>query len=92
MWNQTVDEFGDVDGPNVLRLAAPSGSVVITFNTTNSVKAHPRAHGTFYYPHAQRLYAGTGAYTGTTESGMIDLTTNHARNEVTSLMLTSANS
>ena len=43
VWNQTVDEFGDVDGPNVLRLAAPSGSVVIAFNTTNSVKAHPGA-------------------------------------------------
>ncbi len=90
LWNQTVDEFGDLDGPNVLRLALPKGSLIVTFNTLNPVKAHPGSHGTFYYPRAQQVFSGTGAYAGATESGMIDVTTNHTKSEVTSLVLTTA--
>jgi hypothetical protein len=90
LWNQTVDEFGDVDGPNVLRLVVPKGGLIITFNTLTAVKAHPTGHGTVYYPRAQEVLEGTGAYAGATESGMIDLTTNHSKSEITSLVLTTA--
>jgi hypothetical protein len=90
LWNQTVDEFGDIDGPNVLRLAVPKGALIVTFSTVTAVKAHPAAHGAVYYPRAQQVFTGTGAYTGATESGMIDLTTNHSRSEIVSLVLTTA--
>ncbi len=92
VWNQTVDEFGDTEGPNVLRLAVPNGSLIVTFNTLTAVKAHPAGHGTVYYPRAQEVLEGTGAYAGATESGMIDLTTNHSRSQIVSLVLTTANS
>jgi hypothetical protein len=91
VWNTNLDEFGDPTGTDVLRLHAAKGSLIITFNTVNTVKPHPAAHGAVYYPRAQVLYSGTGAYSGATESGMIDLTTNHGRNQIVSLTLTSAN-
>ena len=73
-------------------LHAAKGSLIITFNTANTaVKPHPAAHGAVYYPCAQQVYSGTGAYSGATESGMIDLTTNHGRNQIVSLVLTTAN-
>jgi hypothetical protein len=92
VWNQTVDEFGDLDGPNVLRLAVPKGSLIVTFNTLTAIKAHPTGHGDFYYPRAQQVLEGTGAYAGAVETGMIDLTTNHSKSEITSLVLSTANS
>jgi hypothetical protein len=91
VWNQIVDEFCDTDGPDVPRLQLPKGSLIITFYTLNTVPAHPAAHGAVYYSRAQQLCAGTGAYAGTTESGMIDLTTNYDRNQIVGLKLISAN-
>jgi hypothetical protein len=91
VWNSTVDEFGDIDGPNVLRLANAKGSVIITFNTANAAKAHSAGHGSVYYARAQKLYTGTGAYAGATESGMLDMTSNDSKSEIESLTLKSAN-
>jgi hypothetical protein len=90
VWNENQDEFGDPTGVDVLRLHTSKGSLIITFDTLNVVKAHAAPHGAVYYQRAQQFYSGTGAYTHATESGMIDLTTNHSRTQIVSLTLTSA--
>ena len=89
VWNESQDAFGDSTGVDVLRLHNSKGSIIITFNTLNTVKAEPAAHGALYYSRAQKLYSGTGAYAGATESGMINLTTNHGRNQIVSLTIES---
>jgi len=91
VWNVGLDTFGDTTGVNALRLHAPKGSLVISFSTVNTVKPHPAARGAVYYPRAQQLVAGTGAYAKATESGMIDLTTNPGRKQTVSLALMSTN-
>ena len=82
--------FGQPSGLNVLRLQTGKGSLVITFSTVNTAKAHPAGHGAVFYTRAQKLFAGTGAYAGAKESGMLDLTTNSARSEIAELTLKSA--
>ncbi len=49
VWNESVDSFGEPSGLNVLRLQTGKGSLVITFSTVNTVKAHPAGHGEVYY-------------------------------------------
>ncbi len=92
VWNSTVDEFGDQAGPNVLRIANSKGSVIITFNTATTAKAHAAGHGSVYYARAQKLYTATGAYAGDTESGMLDMTSNDSKSDIVSVTLKSANS
>ena len=58
VWNKNLDQFGDPTGLDVLRLHAPKGSLIIMFNTPNTVKPHAAAHGTVYYP---RLRSSTAA-------------------------------
>jgi hypothetical protein len=90
VWNTSVDSFGEPSGLNVLRLQTGKGSLVITFSTVNTAKAHPAGHGEVYYARAQKLLVGTGAYAGAKESGMLDLTTNSARSAIASVTLRSA--
>jgi hypothetical protein len=92
VWNESLDSFGDASGLNVLRLQTGKGSLVITFSTVNTVKTHPAGHGEVFYTRAQKLFAGTGAYAGAKESGMLDLTTNPGRSAIASVTLKSANS
>ena len=90
VWNESVDSFGEASGLNVLRLQTGKGSLIITFSTVNTAKAHPAGHGEVYYARAQKLLTGTGAYAKAKESGMLDLTTNAARSEIASVTLKSA--
>ena len=90
-WYETVDEFGNYEGPDELLLHAPNGTVVITFNDQNAGQAHPEANGTEYFQNTQRATEGLGAYAHITESGSIQLITNHAKKVITSLVLTSTN-
>src|SRR5262249_35678506 len=90
VWNQTLNVLGDSTGINVLRLQSAGGSAIITFNTVSKVPAHKAARGAIYYSRAQRLFAGTGAYAGATESGVVNLVTNRSRNQIVSLELKTA--
>jgi hypothetical protein len=90
VWNESVDSFGQPSGLNVLRLQTKKGSLVITFSTSNTVKAHPAGHGAVIYTRAQKLFTGTGAYAGAKESGMLDLTSNSGGSEIVSVTLKSA--
>jgi hypothetical protein len=87
VWNESVDEYGDYIGPDTLRLHTSNGAFVLTFNDQNSGPAHASGHGTVYYEHLQRVYAGTGAYAGDSESGSIKLFTNPSRTSVVSIEL-----
>jgi hypothetical protein len=89
VWNESVDTYGNHDGPDVLRLQNSKGTLVITFNNENPGKATFLAPGNVYFPHTQRLFAGTGAYAHALESGTIEVISNAAKTVVKSLALNS---
>jgi hypothetical protein len=87
VWNESVDAFGDYQGPDELRLHDAQGTLLIAFNDRNPGPARPAAHGAVYHEQTQRLYQGTGAYAGASEVGSIELITNPSRKSVVSLTL-----
>jgi hypothetical protein len=92
VWNETVDEYGDSEGLDVLRLANSKGGIIVEFDTQDSGPAHSAGHGAIYYQDPQRLYSGTGAFARTSESGMIQVYTNSGRSEIESMILHTRNS
>jgi len=91
IWNETVDSFGDYEGPDTLTLHDSSGAVVVAFNNASSKPADVKARGAVSYEHPQMVYGGTGAYARPSESGSIELTTNAARTQIVSMTLHSQN-
>ncbi len=87
VWNETVNEYGDYMGPDTLRLHAPNGGFVVAFNNQSAGPAHAAGRGNVYYEHPQRVEDAIGAFTGDSESGSIELYTNHARTSVVSIKL-----
>ena len=53
VWNENLDEYGENTGVDVLRLANSKGSVIITFNTETTAKAHSAGHDEVYYARAR---------------------------------------
>ena len=89
IWNETMDAYGDYEGPDELILRAqrdrsPSGS---TTRTRNQCARSRRIS----YQHAQVVLGGTGAYAKESESGSIEVTTNAARTQIVSLTLMTRN-
>ena len=91
LWSESVDAYGDYMGPDTLGLHTPNGAFVVVFNNSSPGPAHRAANGAVYYEHPQRLFDGVGAYAGASESGTIELFTNHARSSIVSLTLNSQN-
>jgi hypothetical protein len=91
IWDETVDAYGDYEGPDELILHDAKGSFAVAFNNENSQPAHAKAHGAISYQHAQLVLGGTGAYAKESESGSIELTTNAARTQIVSLTLQTRN-
>jgi hypothetical protein len=91
IWNETVDSFGDYEGPDTLTLHAPQGTVAVAFNNEGSPRVSSKVRGAISYEHPQMVYSGTGAYVRTSESGTIELTTNAARTEIVSMTLHTQN-
>ena len=87
VWSESVDAYGNYDGPDTLLLRNPKGSILIAFNNQNSTRAAARAPGGATYEHSQRVFGGTRAYAGASETGTIVLTTNRVRAAVVSLTL-----
>ncbi len=93
VWNESVDEFGDYDGPDTLILHNAKGSFGVAFNDspTSKPSSHAKTGGAITYEHAQQVLGGNGAYARATESGSIEVTTNAARTKVASLTLQTGN-
>ena len=87
VWNETVDEFGDVSGLDVLRLRNAQGTILVGFDNEAPGKPRPAAHRTVFVEDAQRIYSGTGAYAQATEAGSIEILSNTARTVVENLTL-----
>jgi len=91
IWDETVDSFGDYEGPDTLTLHDSKGTFAIAFNNENSPRADVKVRGAVSYEHPQIIYGGTGAYARASESGSIELTTNAARTQIVSLTLHTQN-
>jgi hypothetical protein len=91
IWNETVDSFGDYEGPDTLTLHDSKGTFAVAFDNENSPRADVKVRGAFSYEHLQMVYGGNGAYARASESGSIELTTNAARTEIVSMTLHSQN-
>jgi hypothetical protein len=87
VWNETVDEYGDSEGMDVLRLAGSKGTIIVEFDTDAAGPARPAGHDAVYYQEPQRIYSGTGAYARTSEAGTIQVYTNSGRSEIESMTL-----
>jgi hypothetical protein len=92
VWNETVDAYGFINGPDVLRLHDSEGTMIIVFNDATPGATHAAAHGSIETEQTQKLYSGTGAYARSSEIGSIDLVSNRAQTQVVSLVLHTQNS
>jgi hypothetical protein len=90
-WDNTIDAYGDYVGPDTLFLHNSKGNILLTFNDQIAGGGHALDHGVMTYMHTQRLYRGSGAYAGASESGTIGLATNKARSLIVSMTLESQN-
>jgi hypothetical protein len=87
VWYENQNSFGQYQGPDTLHLRNAKGTITIAFNNLNPPLAHAKGRDPVSYNHAQRFYAGTGAFAKASESGTIELTTDAARTHVVSLTL-----
>ncbi len=70
-----------------LKVHNANGAVLLVINTATTGRSFPAGHGAVYQQYAQHLYAGTGPYAGTSESGSIKLVSNNRQTEITSLVV-----
>ena len=91
IWDETVDSFGDYEGPDTLTLHASKGTFAIAFNNENSPRAGVKVGSAISYKHTQVVLGGDGAYARASESGTIELTTNAARTQIVSMTLHTQN-
>ena len=91
IWDETVDSFGDYEGPDTLILHASNGAFGVAFNNENSPRAGVKVGSAMRYEHPQIVLGGDGAYAQASESGTIELTTNAARTEIVSMTLHTQN-
>jgi len=91
IWDETVDSFGDYEGPDTLILHASNGAFGVAFNNENSPRAGVKVGSAISYKHTQVVLGGDGAYARASESGTIELTTNGARTEIVSMTLHTQN-
>jgi hypothetical protein len=89
MWYESSDENGDYLGPDTITLHDTQGAFTIAFNNGSSGPAHRTGPHSVYYQHKVQIEGGTGAYSGDTGSGTIDLNMNRAHTEVESITLNS---
>ena len=90
IWDETVDSFGDYEGPDTLTLHASNGTFAVAFNNENSPRAGVKVGSAISYKHTQIVLGGDGAYARASESGTIEFT-NAARTEIVSMTLHTQN-
>jgi hypothetical protein len=86
-WMVESNSSGDILGPDVLSLHSSDGSFTVEFENTTAGTEYATSKGTVFYEHAQIASGTSGAITGATESGTLDLNMNRAKNEVQSITL-----
>ena len=87
VWNESLDSFGDYEGPDIIQLHAAKGTFTITFSNATPGPTHTTAAGAVYYQHSQRAGLGTGVFKSESETGSIQLVLNHAKTVVQSMVL-----
>ena len=87
VWNETVDQFGDVSGLDAIRLYNGQGTIVIGFDNEAPGKPRPAGRGTVFVEDRQNVYAGTAAYAHATETGSIEVVSNAAQTAAKELIL-----
>jgi hypothetical protein len=87
VWYESSDEYGDYLGPDTITFHDGQGAFTIAFNNGSSGPAHRTGPHSVYYQHKLQIEGGTGAYSGDTGSGTIDLNMNRAHTEVESITL-----
>jgi hypothetical protein len=86
-WYETMDQYGDYEGPDTIQLKGVKGAIVIAFSNATTGKAYQSGPKSFYYQHNQILLEGSGAYKRTSESGTIELNTNASKESLTSITI-----
>ena len=86
-WSESVDMYGNYDGPDKLVVGNSKGAIVITFFNRNPWWASIRRRRPVSYEHTQQILAGSKAYAGASETGTIVLTTKPWRTRVFTLTL-----
>ena len=51
LWDETVDSFGDYEGPDTLTLHDSNGALVVAFNNASSTPADVKVRGAVSYEH-----------------------------------------
>jgi hypothetical protein len=87
IWYESSDSMGDYLGPDTITLHTSQGAFTIAFNNGSSGPAHRTGPHSVYYQHKLQIEGGTGAYSGDTGSGTIDLNMNAAHTLVQSITL-----
>jgi hypothetical protein len=87
LWYESSDSMGDYLGPDTITFHDSQGAFTIAFNNETSGPAHRTGPHSVYYQHKLQIEGGTGAYSGDTGSGTIDLNMNAAHTQVQSITL-----
>jgi hypothetical protein len=87
VWHESVDVYGNYDGPDTLQLSNPNGSIIIAFFNQNSPRGVAKLARGKSYVHTQLIAGGTGAYAGAAENGSITLSTSTVGSRVVSISL-----
>ena len=82
VWSETTDPYGDIGPRPCRRLRNATGAVVVAFNNASPGPEHKAAHGNIYFMETQAVGASSGGYSGSTETGSIELFPNSGRSEV----------
>ncbi len=90
IWDESVDVYGNYDGPDTLRLMNSKGKIVVSFFNQNSPRGVAKLASSTSYEHAQQVVGSAGAYAGATETGSIVLTTSATGRHVVTLTLHTA--
>jgi len=86
-WYESMDQFGDYEGPDTIVLHSSQGAFTVAFNNASSGPAHRTAPHSVYYQHPLAIEGGTEAYAGDTGKGTIDLNMNAKHTAVQSITL-----
>ena len=92
IWQESVDIYGNYDGPDTMYLGNTKGTIIVSFFDLNPPLSNLKPGPSLSFDHAQQVIQGTRAYAGATETGTITLTTGHIRSHFVSLTFSTDNS
>lgn len=87
IWSESVDSYGNYDGPDTLVVGNSKGTVIVSFFNQNPAWAGTKRRRPTSFVHTQQVLMGSRAYEGATEIGTIVLTTRAEQTRPYSLTL-----